>query len=105
MPDILYLKICYHFSDVLKPEEDLVTEGGETKRAGKRHHSSADQDPTSPKKIKKEKSTSHKVEKSSSSETVTRWVVSTEFRKEQERLKFPTVRAHLLYSFHVIFKQ
>ena len=78
------------FTDVLKPEEDLVTEVGETKRGGKRQHSSVDPDATSPKKIKKEKSTSHKVEKSSSAETVTRWVVSTEFRKEQERLKFPT---------------
>ena len=74
----------------MKPEEDLVTEVGETKRGGKRQHSSVDPDATSPKKIKKEKSTSHKVEKSSSAETVTRWVVSTEFRKEQERLKFPT---------------
>jgi len=76
--------------DVLKPEEDLVTEVGETKRAGKRQHSSADPDTTSPKKIKKEKSTSHKVEKSSSAETVTRWSVSKEFRDEQTRLRFPT---------------
>ena len=75
--------------DVLKPEEDLVTEA-ETKRPGKRHlPSSTDDSSQSPKKIKREKG-SIKVEKTSSAETVTRWVVSTEFRKEQERLKFPT---------------
>ena len=71
--------------DVLKPEEDLVTET-DTKR--KRQYSSTDDggSPSKP-KIKKEKPIPTKPH---SRDQLSKWVVSQEFRQEQIRLNFPT---------------
>ena len=71
--------------DVIKPDEGLVAEAESTKR--KRKYSSTDESSSPNKtKIKKEKPSS----KPQSKDQQTKWVVSQEFRQEQNRLNFPT---------------
>ncbi len=83
--------------DVLKPADEVLKE--HEKRRKRRYSSSANDDEEkqeSQKKVKKSATSSSKSEplkstsSSKTSDNVTRWVVSTYFRKEQERLKFPT---------------
>merc|ERR1712223_58326 len=75
--------------DVLKPEEDLVTD---TKPDRQRRLSSMGiSPPTKSVKVKKDKVPPVKTENQEKpADSVTRWVVSPAFRKEQERLNFPT---------------
>lgn len=76
--------------DVLKPEEDFSSNDVEPDR--RRHQSEDKTSVAKPVKIKKEKITSSKAQsqEKGGSDSVTRWVVSASFRKEQERLNFPT---------------
>ncbi len=75
--------------DVLKPEEDLVPELDPNSRSITQ---SDNESPPKPSKIKREKSaiSSKAQSQDKQTESVTRWVVSSSFRKEQERLNFPT---------------
>jgi len=74
--------------DVLKPEEDLVTDV----KPDRHRRLSSISSPTKTVKVKKEKvGPVIKTENQEKpADSVTRWVVSSAFRKEQERLNFPT---------------
>jgi len=78
--------------DVLKPEEDLFTDV-----KPERHHRlssmGVSSSPTKSVKVKKEKvpaAIKTENQEKQAADSVTRWVVSSAFRKEQERLNFPT---------------
>jgi len=75
--------------DVLKPEEDLVKSDPDPDR--RQRISSGGGGSPSKVKVKKEKVQVTKTENQEKpADSVTRWVVSSSFRKEQERLNFPT---------------
>ena len=78
--------------DVLKPDDNLMTsEDDNPPGPRKRHDSSADEAAASTAKrhkLKKEKDLTT-TEKSADKGAATRWVVSTEYRDEQNRLSFP----------------
>jgi len=76
--------------DVLKPEEDLMSDDVNTEDRKRRHSSGG---ASKALKVKKEKLSSDAPKSAQPEkpvESVTRWVVSSSFRREQERLNFPT---------------
>jgi len=76
--------------DVLKPEEDLVTDV--KAEPDRRQRMSSGGGSPSKVKVKKEKLSVKSADtgQEKTGDSVTRWVVSSSFRKEQERLNFPT---------------
>merc|ERR1712223_1186979 len=79
--------------DVLKPEEDLVTESKPPDRNRQRLPSggTGPSQPSKSIKMKKDKlPLKAETQEKPAGDSVTRWVVSTSFRKQQEQFNFPT---------------